>query len=335
MRIAIVTPAYNVAPWIGDAIASVLAQSHPDWTLTIVDDGSTDDTAEAVARFPDRRIRLLRQPNAGVAAARNAGIAQVGGDALLFLDADDWLAPDALSRLAAALDAAPGAVAATARFRAVPETATPGSGLPDRSALPGSGLSTPSALPGSGLSDYPDPGYDPLPLLLERNLFANGGHLLIRREAVERVGGFRPGIAYGEDWEYWIRLALLGPFAAAPGRAPALFVRQRASGAYLRMANDPGSFRPCMDAIFGNPALIARFGAARLTAIRRRAEAENRWIVGRELVRHGRAREGRVWLRRSAGEKPSLKRAVLLAAAHALPLLPPKLHGPFRAYPTG
>ncbi|MBN9562612.1 MAG: hypothetical protein J0H14_18075, partial [Alphaproteobacteria bacterium] len=254
--------------------------------------------------------------------------------AVLFLDADDWLAPDALSRLAGTLAAAPGAVAATAPFRAVPETATPGSGLPSSPLLPGSGLSTPAALPGSGLPDRPDPGFDPLPLLLERNLFANGGHLLIRREAVERAGGFRRGVAYGEDWEYWVRLALLGRFARAPGRAPVLFVRQRASGAYLRMANDPDSFRPCMEAIFGNPDLVARFGPARLAAIRRRAEAENRWIVGRELVRHGRAREGRVWLRRSAREKPSLKRALLAAAAHTLPVLPPALHGPFRAYPA-
>jgi glycosyltransferase involved in cell wall biosynthesis len=313
----------------------VLAQTHPDWEMVVVDDGSTDGTAEAVARFPDPRIRLIRQPNAGVAVARNAGIAQAGGDALLFLDADDWLAPDALSRLAAALEAAPGAVAATAPFRAVPEAAMPGSGLPGTPVLPGSGLSTPPALPGSGLPDRPDPGYDPLPLLLERNLFANGGHLLIRREAVERAGGFRPGIAYGEDWEYWIRLALLGRFARAAGSAPVLLVRQRASGAYLRMANDPDSFRPCMEAIFGNPDLVARFGAARLAAIRRRAEAENRWIVGRELVRHGRAREGLAWLRRSAREKPSLKRALLAAAAHALPVLPRALHGPFRAYPTG
>jgi len=89
-----------------------------------------------------------------------------------------------------------------------------------------------------------------------------------------------------------------------------------------------------MDAIFGNPALVARFGTARLAAIRRRAEAENCWIIGRELVRHGRAREGRAWLRRSAGEKPSLKRALLLAAAHALPALPRRLRGPFRAYET-
>lgn len=117
-----------------------------------------------------------------------------------------------------------------------------------------------------------------------------------------------------------------------PGGAPLLFVRQRGSGAYLRMASDPAAFGPCMAAIFGNPALAERFGRARLGAIRRRAEAENGWIVGRELIRHGRVGKGRRWLLRSFAAKPSLRRAALLAVAGALPLLPAALHGPFRRY---
>ena len=235
---------------------------------------------------------------------------------MLFLDADDWLAPDALARLAAALDGAPDAVAATAGFAFVPERAAPGSAdLPKRARAA--------------------PGGDLLPALLERNLFANGGHVLVRGATLARAGGFRAGLAYGEDWECWCRLALLGRFAAAPGRAPALFVRQRAGGAYLRMASDPAAFLPCMDAIFGAPALLARFGSDGLAAIRRRTEAENRWIMGRELVRHGRSRPGRALLRRSVAEKPGLKRAALLAAAHALALLPPDARGPFRPYRLG
>src|SRR4051812_41080187 len=115
MRIRVVVPAYNAAPWIGDAIASVIAQTHRDWTLLAVDDGSTDGTAGVVEGFADRRIRLVRQANGGVSAARNRGVSLArgagdggeGGQALLFLDADDWLAASALSRLAAALDAAP------------------------------------------------------------------------------------------------------------------------------------------------------------------------------------------------------------------------------------
>ena len=165
-----------------------------------------------------------------------------------------------------------------------------------------------------------------------RNLFANGGHLLLRGEAIRAAGGFLPALAYGEDWEFWIRIALQGPFAAVPGRAPVLFVRQHPGGAYHRLATDPAAFAPCMDAIFGNPALLARFGPRRLAAIRRHTEAENDWIIGRELIRHGRRREGLVRLRCSVSAAPGLKRVALLAAVHALPLVPTGWRGPFRPY---
>jgi glycosyltransferase involved in cell wall biosynthesis len=303
VRIGVVVPAYNAAPWIGDAIASVLAQAHCDWRLVVVDDGSTDDTADIAAGFTDRRIQLIRQANAGVSDTRNTGTSVVDGAALLFLDADDWLAPDALARLGAALDASPHAVAA----------------------------SGPCAFTDTGGVRRPPAG-DILQRLLVRNLFANGGHLLLRAEAVRRAGGFLRGITYGEDWEFWIRIALQGAFAAARGRAPVLFVRRHAGGAYHRLAADPVAFAPCMDAIFGNPVLCARFGAARLVAIRRRTEAENDWIVGRELIRHGRKTDGIARLRRSFLAQPSLKRAALFAAAHALALLPAAMHGPFRTY---
>ena len=303
MHIGIVTPAYNVAPWIGDAIGSVLAQTHRDWTLVVVDDGSTDATADIVAAVRDPRVRLIRQANAGVSAARNRGMAEIDADALLFLDADDWLAPDALHCLARTLDASPDAVAAAGAFM----FAEAGSVRRPR-------------------------GGDILERLLVRNLFANGGHLLLRGSAVREAGGFRPNLAFGEDWEYWIRIAVQGAIAAADETAPLLFVRQRSGGAYHRLAANPAAFAPCMNAIFANPALLARFGAGPLAAIRRHAEAENDWIVGRELIRHGRRTRGIAWLRRSFLAHPSARRAALLAATPMLGLLPPRLRGPFQPY---
>jgi hypothetical protein len=166
--------------------------------------------------------------------------------------------------------------------------------------------------------------------LLVRNLFANGGHLLIRRQFLAAAGPFNPSLAYGEDWEYWIRLACLGSFAAAPTRRPMLFVRERWGGAYRGMAARPEAFVPCMDAIFNAPALKSRFNAEELRSLRRRAEAENDWIVGRELIRHGNPADGRHFLRRSVVAAPGLKRLALLIAASS----PITRIGPFRSYPV-
>ena len=307
MRIGIVTPAFNVAPYIGDAIRSVLAQTHRAWTMTIVDDGSTDRTPAIAAGFDDPRIRLIRQRNAGVSAARNRGLAATDAETVLFLDADDWLSPDALAILAATLRSAPGAVAAVGRFQLMQ------TGKPER----GSRVSRPR----SG---------DLLEALLVRNLFANGGHLLIRRHVLEAAGVFDPSLSYGEDWECWIRLARLGTFAAAQTRAPLLFVRERHDSAYRGLTARPEAFVPCMNAIFNAQALKSRFGALTLARLRQRAEAENNWVIGRELIRHGRVAEGRQFLRRSVIAAPSARRLALLTSV-SLPML---RIGPFRSYPT-
>jgi glycosyltransferase involved in cell wall biosynthesis len=314
--ISIVTPAFDVAPFVADTIRSARAQHMSDWEMILVDDGSRDGTARAAehAAEGDPRIRILRQANAGVAVARNAGLAAARGEALLFLDADDWLAPDALRRLATAFRAAPDAALAYGPWAAVAEAARPGD-------LP------------LTLKTGPFPTGDVLDRLLVRNLLVNGGHALIRREALDAAGGFRPGIRYGEDWECWVRLALGGRFARVAGRAPLLFVRERSGSAYRRMACDAAAFAPALEAIWSNPNLAARLGR-RLPRLRARALAERDWVVGRELVRHGARGEGLARLGASVGAAPGLRRAALLAAAHLLPLLPAPLHGPFRRYPA-
>ncbi|MBW4093719.1 MAG: glycosyltransferase family 2 protein, partial [Proteobacteria bacterium] len=151
--IGIVIPARNAAPWLGAALGSLRAQSLSHWQAVVVDDGSTDATAEVAASSADPRIGLIRQPPRGVSAARNRGAAALADSAaLLFLDADDWLAPDALARLDTALRAAPEAVAACGPY--APVTAT-----------------------GRQLRTRPAAGGDVLARLLTRNRFANGGHL--------------------------------------------------------------------------------------------------------------------------------------------------------------
>ncbi|MBW8371330.1 MAG: glycosyltransferase family 2 protein [Thiobacillus sp.] len=92
-RFSVVIPAFNAAATLARAIESVQAQSWPVHEIIVVDDGSTDATAEVARRFAGA-VRLIRQTNSGVSVARNAGAAAATGDWLAFLDADDWYAED-------------------------------------------------------------------------------------------------------------------------------------------------------------------------------------------------------------------------------------------------
>ncbi len=307
MHIAVIIPAYNAAAWLADCLGSLRAQMHADWSAIVIDDGSSDGTGAVAEAQPDARIRLVQQTNAGVSAARNRGIRIALGctgdrraDAVLFLDADDWLDPDALTRLAETLEASPWAVAAAGAHAVV---------RPD----------------GQMLRASPPPSGCLLARLLVRNLFVNGGQLLICREAIEAAGLFRPDLPFGEDWEYWTRLATLGEFASLRRRTPVLYARERPESAYRRMATDPGHASAVVRAIHSNPSLHARFGSAVLDLLRNQAEADSAWIIGREHIRHGRRGDGRRWLRRSLRQAPNMKRAAMV-------LLSPLGIGPFRPY---
>lgn len=104
---SIVVPAYNAAATIEETLKSLLAQTFFDFELIVVDDGSTDATASVVARFPDHRVRLIRQSNRGLAGAHNTGIAYARGRYIGFCDADDLWVPEKLERHVAHLDANP------------------------------------------------------------------------------------------------------------------------------------------------------------------------------------------------------------------------------------
>jgi GT2 family glycosyltransferase len=92
MRVSILIPCYNARPWVGEAIASALAQSHADTEVIVVDDGSADGSDRVIAGFADR-IRWVRTENRGGNAARNLLLAMASGTWVQYLDADDYLAP--------------------------------------------------------------------------------------------------------------------------------------------------------------------------------------------------------------------------------------------------
>src|SRR5215212_7841122 len=92
--VSVIIPCHNGSRYLGETIASVLRQTYTDFEIIVVDDGSTDETPEVIARYPN--VRALYQSHAGLSAARNTGLHAAGGEYLVFLDSDDRLLPDAL-----------------------------------------------------------------------------------------------------------------------------------------------------------------------------------------------------------------------------------------------
>ena len=104
--VSVVMPCYNAAPFLRQAVDSVMQQSYDDVELVLIDDGSSDESpaiAAELARQHAERIRLLRTDRKGPYPARNAGLAYTRGEFVAFLDADDYWAPDFVARLHAAL----------------------------------------------------------------------------------------------------------------------------------------------------------------------------------------------------------------------------------------
>ena len=109
MNVSIIVPAFNAAGTLAETVASVVAQTVPFWEMVIIDDGSTDATGALADEFArqDARIRVVHQANGGEAAARNAGLLAARHEWILFLDADDYIAPRYLERMGDALTANP------------------------------------------------------------------------------------------------------------------------------------------------------------------------------------------------------------------------------------
>ena len=109
-KVSVVIPCYNQARFLGEAIQSVLSQGYTDFEIIVVDDGSKDGTEEVASGYAkeDSRVRLIRQENRGLPEARNRGLAESGGEYVVFLDSDDRLVGEALEVGVRELEAHPG-----------------------------------------------------------------------------------------------------------------------------------------------------------------------------------------------------------------------------------
>jgi len=202
--ISVVIPVYEGAAFVADAVASVRAQTVSVSEIIVVDDGSTDATAEVV-RAQGEGVRYLHQENRGPAAARNRGVAAAGGDWIAFLDADDrW--PQ--GKLAAQLE----------HLRKHPDVVLVSG---DMSEVDDDGkVRVESALARHGqLERFRALNGRHIPAAVRELLAANfipTGTVLVRRHVLVEVGGFNPYLRYGEDLELWCRIAARYPIACVP-----------------------------------------------------------------------------------------------------------------------
>lgn len=187
--VSVITPAYNVAPYLADAIESVLAQTFTDLELIVIDDGSRDFTFQIATDYArtDRRIRLVQQENHGISSARNYALRIASGSFLAILDGDDVWLPTYLERQLAILVSDPGCdiVTGNAWFLGGPLDGQPARPSPDRRAEP-----TLSQL----LED-------------ETAVFIMS---VFRRRVYEVIGGFDESMRTNEDYDFWIRAAIAG-----------------------------------------------------------------------------------------------------------------------------
>ncbi|HJB73708.1 MAG TPA: glycosyltransferase family 2 protein [Candidatus Barnesiella merdigallinarum] len=195
--ISVVIPLYNKEKQIAHTLQSVFNQTFQNFEVVIVDDGSTDGSVAEVEKLSDSRIRLIHQKNAGVAAARNRGIEEAKGDLIAFLDADDEWKPEYLATQYHLSQKYPdcNVFACNYEFRNIEGKVTP---------------TIIRKLPFTGedgiLSNYFEVASCSHPPLWTSSI-------VVKKQAIQAIGGFPVGIRSGEDLLTWARLAVNGQIA--------------------------------------------------------------------------------------------------------------------------
>lgn len=194
MKFSVIIPLYNKAPYVAKAIQSVLSQTINDYELIVVDDGSSDDSAEIAAQAIKGygNCRLIRQENAGVSIARNNGVAASNGECLCFLDADDWWEPTFLEEMSKLMADFPDAGIYGTNYTIVDETKHKTRVSP------------------VGVDENFEKGYINYCQVYAKTLAMPiwTGAVCLPRQVFVAMKGFPKGIKLGEDFLLWIHIAL-------------------------------------------------------------------------------------------------------------------------------
>ena len=180
--ISVIIPCYNQAHFLSAAIQSVLAQTYAHHEIIVVDDGSTDDTAEVAASYP--MVRYVRQDNQGLSSARNTGLRESRGDYLVFLDADDLLLPRALEAGLTCMCAHPECAFVSGHYRYIKQD---------------------GSFRRENLQQYID--HDHYLALLRGNYIGMHATVMYRRDVFEAVGDYATSLPVCEDYDLFLRIA--------------------------------------------------------------------------------------------------------------------------------
>ena len=225
---SVIIPTYNSERFIAETVDSVRRQSIDDWELIVVDDGSTDGTAEIIADLVDSRIQVHRQANAGGTIARQNGFLRATAEWVIFLDHDDRLMPDAFARYVEAIAMQPEAVAHYG----------------ERVLIDRHGWRY-GARPGRTVAGKPEG--DVLYEALALQFITTVGQVCVRAQALVEVGGFPSAGDVANDWALWCLLATAGPFHHL-GDGPVLEYRRHSANMGLRIL-DPEPGPPNIDGL--------------------------------------------------------------------------------------
>ena len=257
--VSVVLPTFNSSKFLPDAIASVRAQKWPDLEVVVVDDGSTDDTLSVLNKLGGSNLRVIEQPNAGPAVARNTGIAEARNDWIAFLDADDCWEPNKLSVQFNELRRQP-----DARFCFSDVTFV----CPD-----GREREVSFRLFGRPL----------LLELLKGNALATPS-ILVRRACFEEVGVFDTKMRISEDWDMWLRLA--ARFEHAMVRHPLVTCRGWTFGEKYELEALEHCVLRVLDRLFSSEETMARW--PQLPSLLPKVYAWHHSVLAKSYLRHGR-----------------------------------------------
>ena len=310
--VSVVIPAYNAERYVRAALASVLAQTHRDLEVIVVDDGSTDRTGTLCRELVDPRIRVVHQANRGLAAARNTGIRRAQGTYVAFLDADDLWHPEKLARHARHLDAAPEVGLSYSRAGYI--------------AADGSSL---------GMLQSPPLGAISAARLLVDNPIRNGSNAVLRRAALDEIRlpqedatswYFDETLRRAEDHECWLRIATTTRWRIEG--IPDVLVQYRTTRGSLS-ADTAEQYRSWCDAM----TRVRGYAPDLVRRHRRAAKAYYlRYLAQRAILANRNGAEARRLLRRSLAAdwrmplREPFNTAMTWAAAQALGRLPDSLY---------